>query len=139
MSLSEQLTTARAYGKIAKGVFTASPGDVIEGLRSAAMAKYLKERFATDAMIQRAFAKTQPAQYTQPNVVTRPVAGALKAAPIFTPPPADASGPIRGRAPYVSPETRAVRLGLLLPEARPPLLTAPPMDTSGPIRPPESQ
>lgn len=55
VSLAEQLSTARAYGKIAKGMLTLSPGDVLEGSESVAVAKWLKERQTSDAMITRAF------------------------------------------------------------------------------------
>jgi len=129
MSLAEQLTNARAYGKIARGVLTASPGDVIEGVRSAAMAKYLKERFTTDAMITRAFAKTSaPPPSEIPPVVTPRPAGLLPSGPTFTPPPADTSGPTKLPTPAVTPTTRAQRLGLLLPETtgRTPLVTPSP-------------
>lgn len=54
-SLQEQLTMAKSYGKIAKGVLTASPGDIYEGSESIAASKWLKERGTTDAMITRAF------------------------------------------------------------------------------------
>lgn len=131
MSLSEQLTNARAYGKIAKGVLTASPGDVIEGVRSAAMAKYLKERFTTDAMITRAFAKTGvPTSSATPAVTRPPVAGLLPSGPMFTPPPADASGPTKLPTPAVTATTRAQRLGLLLPE-KTGLVTPPTTSESG--------
>lgn len=125
MSLSEQLTIARSYGKIAKGVLTASPGDVIEGVRSAAMAKFLKERYTTDAMITRAFAKTTAAATPGPAVSTRPIAGLLPSGPLFTRPPADASGPVNLGNPAVTATTRAQRLGLLLPEKTGPLVTPP--------------
>lgn len=55
VSLAEQMSMARGYGKIAKGVVTMSPGDIAEGLESTAMSKWLKERNTSDAMIERAF------------------------------------------------------------------------------------
>lgn len=57
-SLAEQLSMARAYGKIAVGVLRGSPGSILEGTESLATSKWLKERNTTDAMITRAFAKT---------------------------------------------------------------------------------
>jgi hypothetical protein len=54
-SLAEQLSMARAYGKIAVGTLRMSPSSVIEGTQSLAAAKWLKARGTTDAMIQRAF------------------------------------------------------------------------------------
>jgi hypothetical protein len=54
-SLAEQLSMARAYGKIAVGVARLSPSSLIEGTQSLAAAKWLKTRGTTDAMITRAF------------------------------------------------------------------------------------
>ena len=54
-SLSEQLSAARAYGKIAVGVARMSPSSLLEGTQSLAAAKWLKARGTTDAMITRAF------------------------------------------------------------------------------------
>lgn len=56
-SLAEQLSMARAYGKIVVGAMRGSPGSVLEGTQSLAASKWLKERNTTDAMISRAFAK----------------------------------------------------------------------------------
>lgn len=124
-SLSEQLSTARGYGRMAKGVLTLDLGDIAEGAENIATSKWLKDRNSTDAMITRAFAKT-PLQPSQVFPGARTSAGALPSGPIFTPAPADASGPIQGPTPTISPDTRAVRLGLLLPEAsRGPIVTPP--------------
>lgn len=60
-SLSEQLSTVRGAGKIAKGVLTMSPGDVVEGAQNIAVSQALKARNTSDAMITRAFQKAQPA------------------------------------------------------------------------------
>lgn len=57
-SLAEQLSMARAYGKIAVGVARMSPSSLLEGTESLAASKFLKERNTTDAMITRAFAKS---------------------------------------------------------------------------------
>jgi hypothetical protein len=54
-SLAEQLSMARAYGKIAVGVARLSPSSLLEGTQSLAAAKWLKTRGTTDAMITRAF------------------------------------------------------------------------------------
>jgi hypothetical protein len=54
-SLAEQLSMARAFGKIAVGTLRASPSSVMEGTQSLAAAKWLKARGTSDAMIQRAF------------------------------------------------------------------------------------
>lgn len=56
-SLAEQLSMARAYGKIAVGILRGSPSSLLEGTESLAASKWLKERGTTDAMITRAFAK----------------------------------------------------------------------------------
>jgi len=67
-SLGQQLSTAAGYGKIAKGVLTMSPGDVIEGTQRTAVANALKARNTSDAMIQRAFSAAQPATpFPQPS------------------------------------------------------------------------
>ena len=67
-SLAEQLSMARAYGKIAVGVARLSPSSLLEGTQSLAAAKWLKTRGTTDAMITRAFQAlgTQPAAATIP-------------------------------------------------------------------------
>jgi hypothetical protein len=54
-SLAEQISMARAYGKIAVGTLRASPSSVLEGVQSLSAAKWLKARGTTDAMIMRAF------------------------------------------------------------------------------------
>lgn len=56
-SLAEQLSMARAYGKIAVGAARLSPMSMLEGTQSLAAAKWLKARGTTDAMITRAFSK----------------------------------------------------------------------------------
>ncbi len=56
-SLAEQLSMARAAGKIAVGVMRASPASLLEGTESLAAAKWLKERNTTDSIIGRAFEK----------------------------------------------------------------------------------
>jgi hypothetical protein len=55
-SLAEQLSMARAYGKIAVGIARLSPSSLLEGTESLAAAKWLKARSTSDAMISRAFA-----------------------------------------------------------------------------------
>ncbi|HXL23839.1 MAG TPA: hypothetical protein VOA78_15355 [Candidatus Dormibacteraeota bacterium] len=62
-SMAEQLSMARAYGKIAVGVARMSPSSLLEGTQSLAAAKWLKTRGLTDSMITRAFqALDQPAE-----------------------------------------------------------------------------
>lgn len=56
-SLAEQLSMARAYGKIAVGAARLSPSSMIEGTQSLLAAKFLKERGTADAMITRAFSR----------------------------------------------------------------------------------
>jgi len=68
-SLSEQLSTVRGAGKILKGMATFDPGDVIEGAQNIAVSKALKARNSSDAMIERAFAKAQPAQPFQQRLL----------------------------------------------------------------------
>jgi len=80
-SLAEQVATARGYGKIVKGVVTASPGDILEGSQSVAMSKWLKERNSTNGMIQRAFAKTTP-NAPVINVPVVPIRGLLPRGPL---------------------------------------------------------
>lgn len=113
-SLSEQLSTARGMGKIVKGIAKFDPSDIMEGVENTAVSKALKARNTSDAMIERAFAKAQPAQpFPQP---TSPrLAGLLQRGPIQVP-AEDASGAVPFTPPAYSPDTRAARLGLLLPE-----------------------
>ena len=59
-SLAEQLSMARAYGKIAVGVARMSPSSLLEGTQSLAASKWLKTRGTTDAMIGRAFQALGP-------------------------------------------------------------------------------
>jgi hypothetical protein len=103
-SLSEQLSTVRGMGKIAKGVITASPGDIFEGAENITTAKYLKERNSTDAMIRRAFAAT-PVPEIPIAAPPRPIAGLLNRGPMFTPAPEtpDGSGITRGYRPDIQP------------------------------------
>jgi hypothetical protein len=54
-SLAEQISMARAYGKIAVGAARLSPTSMLEGTQSLYAAKWLKARGTTDAMITRAF------------------------------------------------------------------------------------
>lgn len=77
VSLSEQLSAARAYGKIGKGMLTGSPGSIIEGSEQLAAAKWLKERQTTDAMITRAFAAAKtPPPFPAPRLILSPPPGA---------------------------------------------------------------
>jgi hypothetical protein len=78
-SLAEQLSMARAYGKIAVGVARMSPSSLLEGTQSLTAAKWLKARGTTDAMIGRAFqalgqqpgtATAQPPTGLPPEAVT---------------------------------------------------------------------
>ena len=59
-SLAEQISMARAYGKIAVGAARMSPGSLLEGAQSLYAAKWLKARGTTDAMISRAFKALGP-------------------------------------------------------------------------------
>lgn len=134
-SLSEQLSTARGVGTAVKGVVTlpfrplGALGDIAEGTQNVAISRAIKARNSSDAMITRAFAKAQPATpfppslYSAFNRVTRqPITQAealgrlLPRGPIQTPSPADASGAVSYAPPAYSPDTRASRLGLLLPQ-----------------------
>jgi len=65
-SLAEQLSMARAAGKIAMGTARLDPFQVLEGTQSLAAAKWLKERGTTDAMITRAFQAMNPPPPAQP-------------------------------------------------------------------------
>lgn len=111
-SLSEQLSTVRGAGKIAKGVLTASPGDVIEGAQNIAVSRALKARNSSDAMISRAFEKAQPAQpFPLPD--SPRLAGLLQRGAIPTAAPDGTYTP--SAPPPIDATTRAQRLGLLLP------------------------
>lgn len=115
-SLNEQISTARGAGKIIKGIATMSPGDVMEGAEGIATSKWLKERGSSDAMIQRAFEATQPANTaTIPN---RPIyiRGLLNRGPVQVGGSPDTSGSVPFTPPPIAGTTRAQRLGLLLPE-----------------------
>lgn len=114
-SLSEQLSTARGAAKIAKGVFTASPGDVIEGAQNIAVSHALKARNASDAMISRAFQSAKPAQ-PFPMPTSPRFAGLLERGPIQMPAPPSGATPPSAPAIGIDATTRAQRLGLLLPE-----------------------
>jgi hypothetical protein len=61
-SLQEQLSMVRGAGKIAKGVLTGSPGDVIEGTENIAVSRAIKARNTSDAMLQRAFKASNPSR-----------------------------------------------------------------------------
>ncbi len=115
-SLSEQLSTVRGAGKIAKGVLTMSPGDVVEGAQNIAVSHALKARNTSDAIIARAFQKVQPAQpFPMPS--SPRLAGLLQRGPIQMGASAEAGGTPAGyQPPPVAATTRAQRLGLLLPE-----------------------
>lgn len=114
-SLSEQLSTARGAGKIAKGVVTLSPGDVLEGVQSIAVSRALKARNTSDAMIARAFQSAKPAQpFPQPSMPR--FAGLLERGPIQMGAPAETPGAPPSRPPMYNATTRAQRMGLLLPE-----------------------
>lgn len=54
-SVPGQLSKAWAYGKIARGIGTGSPGHVLEGAETLARAKFLKERNSVNGLIRRAF------------------------------------------------------------------------------------
>lgn len=113
-SLSEQISTVRGAGKIVKGIATFDPGDVIEGAQNLAVSKALKTRNTSDAMIERAFAKAQPAS-PFPQPVSPRLAGLLQRGPIQASGPAESSNPLSVPPPQ-NYTTRAQRLGLLLPE-----------------------
>jgi hypothetical protein len=112
-SLSEQLSTVRGAGKIAKGVLTASPGDVIEGAQNIAVSRALKARNTSDAMITRAFQKAQPATPFPPSQSPR-FAGLLQRGPIEMQAPAQNGAPASQPPPF-NYSTRAIRQGKLLP------------------------
>lgn len=61
-SLSQQLGTIGGVGRIAKGIVTMNPGDIMEGTQNIAVSKMLKDRNSSDSMIQRAFEAAKPAQ-----------------------------------------------------------------------------
>ncbi len=73
-TLAEQISMARAYGKIAVGTLRGSPSSILEGVNSLSAAKWLKARGLTDNMITRAF-----------QALGDPPAGATPA-PATTPP-----------------------------------------------------
>jgi hypothetical protein len=113
-SLAEQLSMVRGAGKIAKGVVTLNPADVVEGAYNVAGARALKARNSTDGMIGRAFEAAEPAP--PPVAPQSPqIAGLLPRGAIQTPPPAQGTSPL-SPAPPVAATTRAQRLGLLLPQ-----------------------
>lgn len=113
-SLAEQLSTARGAGRIAKGVLTANPGDVVEGVQNIAVAKALKARNTSDAMITRAFAKAQPAQ-PFPMPVQIPPRGFLPRGAIQIQGGPESAAVSDYQAPAYSPTTRAQRMGRMLP------------------------
>jgi hypothetical protein len=116
-SLAEQVSTARGAGKIIKGLTPIpgifDPGAAIEGAQNIAVARGLKARNTSDAMIERAFAKAQPAQ-PFPAPVSPRLAGLLQRGPIQIP-GNDASGAVSFTPPPVGVGTTAERLGRLLP------------------------
>jgi len=114
-SLSEQLSTVAGAGKIAKGVLTASPGDVLEGAQNIAVSRALKARNSSDAMISRAFQKVQPAT-PFPIPASPRFAGLLERGPIQMPSPEITPSAPSAPAIGIDATTRAQRLGLLLPE-----------------------
>jgi hypothetical protein len=61
-SLSQQMGTIAGVGRIAKGMVTMNPGDIMEGTQNIAVSKMLKDRNSSDSMIQRAFEAAKPAQ-----------------------------------------------------------------------------
>ncbi len=65
-SLIEQMGTMRSAGKIAKGVFTLSPGDVLEGATNLAAARAARKANSSDFLTQQAFDKTMPSPAAQP-------------------------------------------------------------------------
>jgi hypothetical protein len=81
-SLAEQLSMARAYGKIAVGTARLSPTAMLEGVQSLAAAKWLKARGTTDGMITRAFQAlgTQNAPTTPASTETGPAVPAATGA-----------------------------------------------------------
>lgn len=114
-SLSEQLSTVAGAGKIAKGVFTASPGDVLEGVQNIAVSRALKARNSSDAMIERAFQAAQPAQpFPMPS--SPRIAGLLERGPIQMSAPPEVGGTPAGyQPPPFYADTDQMRLGRLLP------------------------
>jgi hypothetical protein len=114
-SLSEQLSTVRGAGKIAKGVFTGSPGDVLEGAQNIAVSRALKARNSSDAMIERAFQAAQPAQpFPMPS--SPRIAGLLQRGPVQMPAPPEVGGTPAGyQPPPFYADTDQMRLGRLLP------------------------
>lgn len=96
-SLSEQLSSARAAGDIARGAWRIARGDisgaadVVSGVAMRDTAKYLKEQQTTDALIRRAFHGFSGAPSPVDIPPRRPTAGLLGPGPVITPPPADRS------------------------------------------------
>lgn len=114
-SLAEQMSTARGVGKIAKGVLTMSPGDVLEGSQNIAVSRALKARNTSDAMITRAFEAAQPAQ-PFPMPTSPRLAGLLQRGPIPMGGPPEAGGTPAGYVPPpVAAGSAASRLGRMLP------------------------
>lgn len=113
-SLSEQLSTVAGAGRIAKGMATFNPGDVLEGAQNIAVSRALKARNSSDSMIERAFQKTSPAT-PFPLPSSPRLAGLLERGPIQMGGPAESSNATMPPPP-VAATTRAQRLGLLLPE-----------------------
>jgi hypothetical protein len=109
-SLAEQLSTARAYGDIAKGTWRVLHGDITGaadiagGHATRQAAKFMKEQQTTDALIRRAFESVEaPAAPT-----AGPVRGYLESGPVITPPPADTSYARGVPADYARREVRGV-------------------------------
>ena len=113
-SLSEQLSTVRGAGKIAKGVVTFNPGDIIEGAQNIGVSRALKARNSSDAMIERAFQAAKPATPFPAPSFPQPI-GLLPRGPIQMGPPQEGEY-LPPRPPPIDATTRAQRLGLLLPQ-----------------------
>jgi hypothetical protein len=120
-SLSEQMGAVRGAGNMAKGAFQTLTGNVLEGpanivggAQNIAIARLLKSRNSSDAMIARAFKATEPAPPFAPPQGPQ-IAGLLPRGAIQTPPPAQGTSPLSAPPP-IAATTRAQRLGLLLPQ-----------------------
>lgn len=96
-SLSEQLSTARAAGDIARGAWRLMRGDltgaadIASGVAMRDTATFLKEQQTADALIRRAFAGYTGQRTPVVAPPRRPIRGALGPGPVVTPPPPDSS------------------------------------------------
>jgi hypothetical protein len=86
-SLNEQVSSALGAARIVKGALTGNIPEALSGAAQTQVGNWLKERYSTDALISRAFAKTQAAPTTFPVAPQPRIAGLLNAAPPQLPAP----------------------------------------------------